>query len=75
MYNNDMNTLTNIVISILGFCMIVFNKAISNWAVESYYKTRQIRYKVEPFRFGFYLVGILFIIFEILSLVHIIKYQ
>jgi hypothetical protein len=75
MHNSNMNIFINIIVSLMGFCMIIFNKAIANWTVEFYYKTRQIRYKIESFRFGFYLVGTLFIIFAILSFIHVIKYQ
>ncbi len=69
------NLMLNIMFMVAGLLMMLFCKTIAEGTSSFYYILFRHRFSIKGYQIGFFIVGIIFISFAILSLLGIIKFK
>lgn len=69
------NTIGVTIIVMAGVLFVIFHKAFGRRTAEFYYKLSHVHFSEKGYQIGFLLIGLVFIVFGLLSLLQVIKFK
>jgi len=70
-----MDILGGIISVIIGLCFVAFYKQLGHKTAEFYYRLFHIQFSEKGYQIGFLVIGIIFGIIGLLSVLHIIRFR